>query len=58
MEKARMTTVTNKQTHAICCGYVLQNSENSETTISKVIALMGKLDYTELKMCEAWSCVN
>ena len=44
MEKAWMTTITNKQTHAICSGYVLQNSENSETTISKVNALMGKLD--------------
>jgi len=39
-----MITITNKQTHAICSGYVLQNSENSETTISKVNALMGKLD--------------
>jgi hypothetical protein len=44
MEKARMTTIINKQTLAICSGYVLQNSENSETTICKVNALVGKLD--------------
>jgi hypothetical protein len=44
MEKARMTTVTNKAILAICTGYVLQSKENSETTISKVNALMGKLD--------------
>jgi hypothetical protein len=44
MEKARMASITNKQTLAICSGYVLQNSENSETTISIFNALMGKLD--------------
>jgi hypothetical protein len=44
MEKARMTTITNKQTLAVCSGYVLQNSENSEAAICIVNALMGKLD--------------
>jgi len=44
MEKARMTSITNKQTLAICRGYVHQNSENSETTICIVNALMEKLD--------------
>jgi hypothetical protein len=39
-----MTSITNKQTLAVCSGYVLQNLENSETTICIVNALMGKLD--------------
>ena len=41
MEKARMTSITNKQTLAICSGYVLQNSENSETTVCIVNGKTG-----------------
>jgi hypothetical protein len=44
MGKARVTAISNKQNHAIFSGYVLQNSENSETTICQVNALMGKLN--------------
>ena len=40
MEKARMTSI-NKQTLAICSGYVLQNSENSETTVCIVNGKTG-----------------
>jgi hypothetical protein len=44
MGKASVPAVANKQNLAIFSGCILQNSENSETTICQVNALMGKLD--------------